>query len=182
MNISNFIETYKIPNDICENFIKYHKRNKEYKKPGVMGDKGLVDKKRKDSIDVTFYNETKEKFILKFFNLLSNAVKLYGKKYQITSPLHTYMSHNIQHYKKNGGYFLQHYERFNLHTIGRELVYMLYCNNVKNGGTFFPFQQKRLECNKGNLIIWPAHFTHPHYGVISKENEKYIVTGWFEIR
>lgn len=181
MNTSNFIETYKIPNDICESFIKYHKKNKEYKKPGVMG-KGQVDKKIKDSIDVTFYNETTEKFILKFFNLLSDAVRSYVQKYKITSVVHTHMAHNIQRYKKNGGYFKEHYERQNLYNLNRELVYMLYCNNVKNGGTFFPFQQKRLECNKGDLIIWPAHFTHPHYGVISKENEKYIVTGWFEIK
>ena len=182
MNMSNFIETYKIPNDICENFIKYHKKNKEYKKPGVMGDVGKVDKKIKDSTDVTFYNESTEKFILKFFDLLSDAVKLYVQKYKITSILHTYMAHNIQHYKKNGGYFKEHYERQNLYNLNRELVYMLYCNDVKNGGTNFPFQKKRLECNKGDLIIWPAHFTHPHYGVISKENEKYIVTGWFEIK
>jgi len=181
MNISNFIETYKIPHDICENFIKYHKKNKEYKKLGTMGRKGMVDKSVKDSIDVTFYNETTEKFILKFFNLLSKAVTSYIHKYKITSAVRTFIAHNIQHYEKNGGYFKQHYERQNLYNLNRELVYMLYCNNVKNGGTFFPFQQKRLECNKGDLIIWPAHFTHPHYGVISKENEKYIVTGWLEI-
>ena len=156
MNTSNFIETYKIPNDICENFIKYHKKNKEYKKPGVMGSKGLVDKKIKDSIDVTFYNETTEKFILKFFNLLSDAVRSYVQKYKITSVLHTYMAHNIQRYKKNGGYFKEHYERQNLYNLNRELVYMLYCNTVTDkGGTEFPNQNITLSAIKGKLVISP---------------------------
>ena len=32
---------------------------------------------------------------------------------------------------------------------------------------------------KGNLILWPADFTHPHVGVVSNTQEKYISTGWF---
>ena len=37
------------------------------------------------------------------------------------------------------------------------------------------------EAKKGNLVIWPAEFTHMHKGVISKTKEKYIATGWFNI-
>ena len=58
---------------------------------------------------------------------------------------------------------------------------MLYCNTLKKGGTHFPFQEKTLTAKKGKLIIWPSDFTHPHVGVISKTQEKYIVTGWFDI-
>jgi hypothetical protein len=58
---------------------------------------------------------------------------------------------------------------------------MLYCNTLKNGGTYFPFQKKTLKAQKGKLVIWPSDFTHPHQGVISHTQEKYIATGWFEI-
>ena len=52
---------------------------------------------------------------------------------------------------------------------------------VKNGGTHFPYQNKTLNAVKGKLVIWPSDFTHPHVGVISNDEEKYIATGWFEI-
>ena len=58
---------------------------------------------------------------------------------------------------------------------------MLYCNTLKNGGTDFPFQKEIMKAEKGKLVIWPSDFTHPHRGVISQAEEKYIVTGWLEI-
>ena len=181
MNISNFIETYKIPNDICENFIKYHKKNKEYKRKGTIKN-DVMNLKEKDSTDVFFYNESKQDFIVNFFKLLATFVNHYMNKYEIGGLLHSAQSHKIQHYKKNKGYFKKHYEKFNLQEVNRELVYMLYCNDVKNGGTNFPFQNIKTECKKGSLIIWPAFFTHPHQGIISKDKEKYIATGWFLVK
>ena len=58
---------------------------------------------------------------------------------------------------------------------------MLYLNNVANGGTEFKYQKITTEAIKGNLVIWPAEFTHLHKGVISKTKEKYIATGWFQM-
>ena len=59
---------------------------------------------------------------------------------------------------------------------------MAYLNTVKDGGgTEFPFQNKIFSANKGDLIVWPAGFTHPHKGIVSLTEEKYIVTGWFDI-
>ena len=181
MNISNFIEEYKIPKNICDNFISYHKKNKEYKRKGTIKN-DVMDLKEKDSTDVFFYNESKQDFIINFFKLLGTFVNHYMNKYEIEGLLHTAQSHKIQHYEKNKGYFKQHYEKFSLQEVNRELVYMLYCNDVKNGGTNFPFQNIKTECKKGNLIIWPAFFTHPHHGIISRNKEKYIVTGWFLVK
>ena len=42
-------------------------------------------------------------------------------------------------------------------------------------------QDKILQAKKGKLVIWPTDFTHPHKGVISHTEEKYIATGWFEL-
>jgi len=180
MNTYNFIEEYKIPHVICDQFLNYHKKNKEYKGLGKVDD-GKVVKEIKDSVDVYFHNSSQELFILNFFKHLGEAATEYSKKYGIKHTVHTHSLNIIQYYKKKGGYFKLHYERALLGNTTRQLAYMLYCNTLKNGGTEFPFQNKILKAIKGTLFIWPSDFTHPHKGVISDEEEKYIVTGWFNI-
>ena len=179
MTLSNFIEEYKISDVICDQFIQYHQKNKEYKNTGVVG-KGEVVKEIKDSVDVYFHNGSQKPFILNFFQLLSKYITEYDNKYNIPT-VQTDSVHIISYYKKKGGYFNLHYERDVLGKTTRQLVYMLYCNTLKNGGTEFPFQNKILKAIKGTLVIWPSDFTHPHKGVISEEEEKYIVTGWFNL-
>ena len=56
---------------------------------------------------------------------------------------------------------------------------MTYLNDVKNGGTEFMYQKLKAPAKKGLTLIWPTDWTHTHRGVISKKQEKYIVTGWF---
>ena len=86
----------------------------------------------------------------------------------------------IQYYKKGQGFPALHYERTDVSSSKRELVYMLYCNDLKKGGTYFPYQEVALQSKKGNLYMWPSFFTHPHQGVISPTEEKYIATGWYK--
>ena len=177
----DFIEEYDVDLKLCDKFITYHKNNKEYKEVGRIG--GQINVAHKDSTDVLFYNQSQISFMLDFFKCLEKGVISYHKKY-FYSPNHTirtHITHHIQHYPKGGGFKVIHYERDSLHTITRQLVYMLYCNTLKKGGTHFPFQEKTLTAKKGKLIIWPSDFTHPHVGVISQTQEKYIVTGWFNI-
>ena len=103
------------------------------------------------------------------------------EKYNLQHNLKTYIANNIQYYKPGAAYFDLHYER-NLNYPNRQLVYMMYLNTIKdNGGTEFPYQNITLSAIKGDLYIWPADFTHPHKGIVSPTQEKYIVTGWFEL-
>ena len=172
MNTFNFIEEYKISTKLCNDIISYYKNSKEYKE------------KRQDilnSFNVYFFNSSKEKCIVSFFNELNKCAKQYVDKYNLNSSIKTSFSTNIQHYKANTGYVNLHYERSGEYPK-RQLVYMLYLNTINDGGgTEFPYQKITFNAIKGNLIIWPADFTHPHKGIISKTKEKYIVTGWFEI-
>jgi prolyl 4-hydroxylase len=177
--MESFIKTYSVDEDICDGLIQYHKKNKEYKNIGAYGG-NIINKNVKDSTDVYFYNCSNNKYILKFFNSLSVNINKYLSEFNITYNVRTSDMNLIQHYPPNGGYKIFHYECTDLYTMKRKLVYMLYLNNVKNGGTEFKYQNIKLEAKKGNLIIWPADFTHTHKGIISKE-EKYIATGWLEI-
>ena len=102
------------------------------------------------------------------------------KKYQIRGPLKTYVTNKIQHYQPGSGYSVLHYERGHKGVQDRQVVYMLYLNTVKDeGGTIFPHQKIVTNAIKGDLILWPADFTHPHAGIISETEHKYIATGWF---
>ena len=177
----DFIEEYTINSLLCDDFIKYFNNHTEYKTQGTIAG-GKIDKSIKDSIDVVFYNNSNDVTIKTFFKSLQLYVRQYVKKYfNVGHNVHTCSDHLIQYYKKGSGYKALHYERESLYTARRQLVYTLYCNTLKNGGTEFPHQKKIIHAQKGKLIIFPSDFTHLHKGIISDTQEKYIVTGWFEI-
>ena len=176
-----FIETYKLDPTLCDELINYFKNNTEYKHPGV-SQANVINKSIKDSTDVIFYNQSEDRSICWLFKELSKCVVSYMTKYQIHSYLTTEISNNIQYYKPGGGYPKLHYEREANGLSNRQLVYMLYLNTVTDeGGTHFPYQDVTTPAVKGDLIVWPAEFTHPHQGIISPTEEKYIATGWFVI-
>ena len=58
---------------------------------------------------------------------------------------------------------------------------MTYLNTVPNAGTEWLYQNYKTEAIKGLSVIWPSSFTHTHRGIISNDNEKYIITGWLNL-
>lgn len=181
--METFIKIYKVDKSICDDLINYFKQSKEYKHKGKIqtyngGDE--INSFVKESTDVNFFNHSNDVTIKKFFNILNDCFNDYTKYYSLDERLWTSMINNIQYYKPGEGFKIWHYENSDLNTCKRKLVYMLYLNNVKNGGTEWKYQKFKTEAIKGNLIIWPASFTHTHRGIISNTKEKYIVTGWFE--
>lgn len=177
--MENFIRTYKFDKKLCDDLIKYYKNNKEYKYAGVVS--GSINKEVKESIDVVFYNHSKNKCILKFFKCLGDCLAQYVNEFEIFFPLITETGNVIQYYPIGGGFKIFHHENATTSSRHRRLVYMLYLNNVPDGGTEFKYQNIILKAKKGDLVIWPAEFTHLHKGIISKTKEKYIATGWFNI-
>ena len=91
----------------------------------------------------------------------------------------------IQRYKPGEGYFVEHCENagFSGESVGgdkRMMAWMIYLNDVRDGGyTEFPTQRKKFQPRRGDVLIWPAYWTHPHKGVTSKSQTKYIITGWY---
>ena len=177
----SFIEIYKIEKSICDDLIAYYKKNKEYKNFGHVGSgKNIViDKNIKESTDVTFFNQSEDKTIKLFFKNLGECVKKYTDKYELNMHLWTDNINLIQYYPPNGGFKVWHFENQHPSVIRRTIVYMLYLNDIKGGGTEWLYQDIKLDAVKGNLILWPAGFTHKHRGVVTNK-EKYIATGWLE--
>ncbi|MBB5205544.1 hypothetical protein HNQ51_002863 [Inhella inkyongensis] len=64
-------------------------------------------------------------------------------------------------------------------TLHRALLFMVYLNDVDEGGeTDFYYQGRSLKPRAGTLVIAPAGFTHTHRGRVPLSGDKYILTSW----
>jgi len=124
---------------------------------------------------IPFYKQTD------FINCLVDGFKKYAQEYPFLNQLQQtqiYQGFKIQKYNPNECYSKLHCESMGS-DLDRVLAWMIYLNDVTEGGeTEFPSQDKKFQPRCGDLLIWPAHFTHPHRGIASKTQVKYIVTGW----
>ena len=78
------------------------------------------------------------------------------------------------------GYHIWHCE-LDSNVPNRVLAWSLFLNDVEEGGELeFLHQSKRFKPKRGDLLVWPASFTHIHRGNPPISNEKYIVTGWYQ--
>jgi len=177
--METFIYTYQIDSEICDGLIEYHKDEKEYKFEGAAGYGGVVDHTIKQSVDVNFFNSSRDPRIRAYFEGLQKGYNDYCDKFNLHHlPLTTYETNMIQYYPPGGGFKVWHWER-DRGNDNRQLVYMTYLNDVPNGGTEWKYQEVTLEAKKGLTVIWPADFAWTHRGIISPDHEKYIATGWF---
>ena len=59
----------------------------------------------------------------------------------------------------------------------------MFLNTIDEGGeTEFLEQGLRFKPKAGDVLIWPAYFTHPHRGNPPLSNDKYLATGWVELK
>ena len=98
-----------------------------------------------------------------------------------TVPMYSCVQ-KVQMTPAGGGYHVWHDENSHLEHANRCLVWMIYLNDDYEGGeTEFLYYKKRIQPEKGKLLIWPAGMTHAHRGGLVLERTKYIVTGWAEM-
>ena len=184
----NFIETYKIDHEICDNFIDLFHKFKAHHSHGQIikndGKGGVQDLNIKDSTDlsINLWKSQSQPTVKKYKKILTNNLLEYGNKYEMVQQLQVGLADifNIQYYKPNGGYKTWHFERHQ-HEQSRIFAFMTYLNDVQDGGTHFLYQDLTLEAKKGDTVIWPAEWTHAHKSQISTTHEKYITTGWFSL-
>lgn len=94
--------------------------------------------------------------------------------------------HNVKVQKydhtRGGGYYQFHSEQSQKSDLylRRLLTYTIYLNDVPEGEgeTEFLNQGFRYQPCKGDLVIFPAFFTHIHRGNPVYTTDKYIATGW----
>jgi hypothetical protein len=176
----NFIGEYQISEEAVDELINYWNVNKANAEEGRVGN-GKLDEKVKKSLEIMIDPEDLTNLLYK--NELLKCLKQYTLKYKFADNVEFYgINHRpkIQYYDKGWGFYKWHIENDgNPSVINRHLVFSTYLNNVKNGGTEFLYQDCVTKAKKGSTIIFPAGWTHAHRGQISENQEKYIITGWF---
>lgn len=87
----------------------------------------------------------------------------------------------MQMTKPSEGYHVWHCENSSLMTRSRFLTWILYLNDIDEGGeTEFIHLSERISPKTGRLVIFPAGWTHAHRGNPPLNNTKYVATGWME--
>ena len=182
----DFIQTWHIPEGICDAILEYYENNEKLQVPGfcMSDNKSELHPDAKESKDISIspknMNQPFMDYRIEVQKCLDQFIKIYPhldnmNKFDILE------NYNIQHYPKGGGFKLEHCERDGTFskTIKRCLVFMTYLNDLDDGGTKFIYQNRIVKAQKGKTVIFPSDWTHTHVGQISNTKEKTIVTGWY---
>lgn len=177
---NNFIFVDKVSNEVCDKLIDYFNANKN-----KLGCRGILDSgysESKKSLDIPIHAKNNNEPFAQYKSELQLCLNKYNKIYPETNDMDRYQlieNYNIQHYEPGEGFKDWHAERTSYVSSNRALVFMTYLTDTKNAGTEFKYQKKITDCKKGSTVIWPTDWTHTHRGIISKKQEKTIVTGWW---
>jgi hypothetical protein len=136
------------------------------------------DRHRQDNQGILhIYHPHEANLLMRYVN---TCATVYTDKYPYLKnfPLHN-GSVLVQRTKPKQGYHYFHAEDGGYAIRNIELAWMVYLNDVSDGGeTEFLYQQLKVKPKKGRVVIWPGSFTHQHRGN-PPMSEKYIATGWY---
>lgn len=84
--------------------------------------------------------------------------------------------------RKGEGYHVWHFESSTFFESKRVLAWTIYLNDDYEGGELeFLYYGRRIKPAAGDVVIFPAAFTHAHRGNMVTRGDKLILTGWFEL-
>lgn len=172
MNNFIFVKKNAVNKEKCESIIKFI--NSAQLKPAT-------SEVTKDFYNGTYANVYEQNWSEDLFNCMLEYKKI--NKFLDNKNLPQWRIDTFCNYQKYNP--KQHYKEEHCEHGGKEfesrrmIVWMFYCNTIKKGGgTYFPQQDISLKPQQGTLAIWPAAWTHSHYGKVALKEHKYIVTGW----
>ena len=185
--MENFIGIYDgaMSDDDCDNIIDFFETNTDRHTPGVIsrtdGKSNCCSKDVKDSTDLVLNFDENIDINYKIALAISRGLIPYKIKLPILNHISEWTltpTYNLQRYYPGQGFHRPHCENSTGESLTL-LAWMIYLNDVTDGGeTRFEFQDLNIRPKKGTLVIWPAYFTHVHYGLSSATQTKYIATGW----
>ena len=191
MQFSNFI--YERPNtlskDVCDAMIKEGVKTLEAVdfSIGFETGAGVGDTQfRRGKLGRHDFQLNIPKFLNEFYNTVKTAVYDTLNEYanEISSIKGLVLLSDTFKWQLTpiqGGFSEWHTEQSGGFSSSRALVWMIYLNDVEEGGdTEFLYQQIKCKPEAGKMVMWPAGLTHPHRGNPPYSNEKYVVTGWLE--
>ena len=180
----NFIGSWIIEPNLCEQIISYFEKNK-YKQIQGRTSTGLnLETKNRQDITLTpkELSFPENKIYNKYFESLYECYKDYNLQWPFLSVIVNHLdigNFNIGRYEPGQHFQEIHCERSSLSTLHRLFAFMTYLNDVDDGGsTYFNHYDLDIKPRKGLTLIWPAEWTHSHKGNVLKTGVKYIITGW----
>ena len=184
---NNFIDGYYLPNlSICDELINLFEKS-DNKTIGKTR-KG-IDKTIKDSLDLGINSNEidNNKIFQSYFDEIVKCLNLYKDKYKFCNKNVDNWGleerFNIQKYKPNQAFHHWHSETSGISSGARHLVFMTYLNDVKKGGeTEWYYQKLKVKPEKGLTFIWSADWTFTHKGYTTINEDKYIITGWYDFK
>ena len=117
-------------------------------------------------------------------DLINNAFRHYCTDFPWLSSRGSWLSGALLLQKTcpTKGFHHWHCENSSWHDAARWVAWMVYLNDVEEGGeTEFLYQSLRIKPKKGMAVIWPGTYTHLHRGNPPLKGDKYILTGWFTL-
>ncbi len=111
------------------------------------------------------------------------AYRSYVEKFSVLKDFSTHSIYFLKGQKTrlSEGYHMWHCEDASYAVSKRVLSFILYLNDIEEGGeTEFLYHPRRVAAKAGRLILFPGAFTHTHRGNPPMSGVKYIVTGWVE--
>ena len=111
---------------------------------------------------------------------VNECLKEYSKEYVYLQQQRFISSLTLlQKTEPTKGYHHFHSENTGWVTSTRIIAWMVYLNDVAEGGeTEFLYQKYKIKPTKGTVVIWPGSYTHVHRGN-PPMSDKYIATGWY---
>ena len=175
-----------VPKETCQSIIDWFESNPEQHYSGLLGTEegpSSLDLSKKKDTEISLYHSDLP-WLMQYIGM---GIEQYIKNYPIidnAAPWRVEDYWKIQRYLPNESFSYLHFENpmYKEATANRVLAWMIYLNDVTEGGeTEFPDQGKKFQPRVGDLLIWPAYFTHPHRGIASKTQTKYIATSWISV-
>ena len=120
-------------------------------------------------------NSTNFRYVNRDIQVFKKIIFPYLKSYDWSSGVML-----LQKTEPLQGYHTFHSENLAWHGHNRTLAWMLYLNDIEEGGeTEFLYQQLKIKPKRNTFVIWSGSFTHLHRGNPPISGTKYILTGWF---
>ena len=189
----NFMTSYiqefpdAIPVELCKDFIELYEMNRNIQ---TYGDTLSGRNKSVRNVKQIYINNVPQPARKQYTDFLYKQLAKYLQEYrknisdigcEISNKLHI-EGFGLNKYEKNNGYYTQHND-FAIdykNKKHRVLTYLIYLNNVSEGGETVFFNDKyKIKPEVGKLIIFPASWCFPHKANIPISDDKYIITEWF---
>ena len=180
----NFIGSWIIEPNLCEEMISYFENNKHKQSQGTTSEGLNIETKNRQDITLS-PKELKfpeNKIFKQYFQILFECYKDYNLQWPFLSSIVNHLdigNCNIRKYESGQHFQKIHCERSSLNSLHRLFAFMTYLNDVEDGGsTYFNHYDLEIMPRKGLTLLWPAEWTHSHKVNILNSGVKYIITGW----